>query len=200
MASYKTNRIIPVAFVLIVAAIAIAALVSLARVAFFSSGTTNTVQVDVSEEALLSTTVDRSVTMTVRGPIVANEAFHSYQITVTPSSRDLTTYTSYLDHQVDSIQLDNNIPGYEQFVYALNRADLVKGKQFTGADNDVRGICATGMVYQFTVKNGTQPVKELWTSTCGGSKGSLDASVMQLKNLFMTQIPGSQSLVSKVNL
>lgn len=201
MASYRTNRILPIALILIVAAIAIAALISLARVVFFSgSTTTNTSQADVSEEALLSTTADRIVKMTVRGPIVADEAFHSYQITVTPNARTLTTYTSYLDTQIDAINLGNNIPAYEQFVYALDRANLVKGHQLTGADDDIRGICATGLVYQFEILQGTQSIKELWTSTCSGSKGSLDANVKQLTDLFTAQIPNAQSLISKIKL
>lgn len=199
MANYRTSRIIPIILTLVVIAIAIAALVSLARVVFFSSNTSTPV-VDVSREALLSTSIDSSVQMTVRGAIVANEEFRSYQINITPNSRTLTTYTSYLDRPIDRISLDNNIPAYEEFVFALDKANLVKGEQLEGDRNDLRGICATGRVYEFQVLKDGEPVKQLWTSTCKGSSGSLDASVDQLTSLFISQIPDARSLIGKLDL
>lgn len=201
MASYKSSRIIPIALILIITAIAIAALVSLARVIFFSEGTNNgSAQVDVSREALLSTSSDRSVRMIVRGSIVADESFRSYQISVSPDTRNLTTYTGYLDNQIDSINLGNNIPAYEQFVYALDKADLSKGTELSGNRNDLRGVCATGKVYEFQILQSNKSVKSLWTSTCKGSQGSLDASVSQLTNLFTAQIPDARTLISKIKL
>ncbi|HEU4830930.1 MAG TPA: hypothetical protein VFS65_02030 [Candidatus Saccharimonadales bacterium] len=199
MVSYKTSRIIPIILTLVIIAIAIAALVSLARVVFFSGNTNETV-IDTSREALLSTSADSSVRMTVRGAIVANEEFRSYQINITPNSRTLTTYTSYLDRPIDTIALDNNKPAYEEFVFALDKANLVRGDQLEGDDNDLRGICATGRVYEFQVLKAGEPVKQLWTSTCKGSSGSLEASVDQLTNLFTSQIPDARSLISKLDL
>ena len=93
------QRIIPIALVLIVIVIAVAALFSVGR-SIFGSGDTEEV-VNTGQEALLNTSLDRSVRLTVRGPIVADEDFHSYTITATPTSRTLTTYQGYLDNQVD---------------------------------------------------------------------------------------------------
>lgn len=201
MANYRNSRIIPIALVLIIVAIAIAALVSLARAVFFSGGQqSTTTQVDISRDALLSTTVDRAVRMTVRGAIVADEEFRSYRITVTPTSRTLTTYTGYLDRQIDGTVLVNNTAAYEEFVYALDKANLAKGVEFSGDKNDTRGICATGLVYQFEILQDDNSIKNLWTSTCKGSKGSLDANVDQLTELFVSQIPDAQVLIKKVRL
>lgn len=201
MARFTPSRIIPIALVLIIVAVAIAALVSLTRAVFFSgNSSTTTSKVDVSRSELLSTTVDRSVRLTVRGPIVADELFRSYQITITPSSRTLTTYTGYLDASVDQVALANNIPAYEQFVHALDKADLTKGTELSGDKNDTRGICATGRVSQFEILNASKSIKSLWTSTCGGSPGSLDASPSQLISLFVNQIPDASKLIRKVFL
>lgn len=199
MARFTPSRIIPIALVLIIVVVAIAALTSLTRAVFFS-GSSTAPTIDTARTALLSTTVDRAVRLTVRGPIVADESFHSYQITITPSSRTLTTYTGYLDTQVDQIALGNNIPSYEQFVYALDKANLEKGTQLTGDKNDTRGVCATGRVYQFDILSGSTSVKNLWTSTCSGSTGSLDANVTQLTNLFVNQFPSSSNVIRKINL
>ncbi|MEP7205097.1 MAG: hypothetical protein ABI716_02800 [Candidatus Saccharibacteria bacterium] len=185
---------------LIIAVVVIVSLVSLTRAIFFSSQTTTTPQGDTSQTALLSSSADRSVRMTVRGNIVANEDFRSYQITVTPSSRSLVSYTGYLGSGVSLAALDNNIPAYEQFVYALNRADLTKGAELSGDKNDTRGVCATGLLYSFAILKADTSIKTLWTSTCKGSPGSLDGSVTQLNDLMRAQIPGSRSLISKINL
>jgi hypothetical protein len=199
MVNYRTSRILPVILVIVIVIIAIAAIVSLARVIFFS-GTPAPDITDTSREALLSTTSGRSVTMSVRGPIVADEEFYSYKITVTPSKRVVKTYSGYLDKVVDSISLGNSVKSYEEFVYALDKADLADGAELSGDKNDVRGICATGRVYEFGILNSGDSVKTLWTSTCKGSPGSLDASVAQLTELFVKQIPNADKLIRQVSL
>jgi hypothetical protein len=199
MANYRTSRILPIILVIVIIIIAIAAIVSLARVVFFSGSSTPEIS-DVSRDALLSTTAGRSVSMTVRGPIVADEEFHSYQIDISPSSREVKTYTGYLETVVGSITLGNSVASYEQFVYALDKADLADGQELVGDRNDVRGICATGRVYEFSILNSGDVVKRLWTSTCKGSTGSLDASVVQLTSLFVNQIPDADKLIKQVSL
>jgi len=119
---------------------------------------------------------------------------------VTPNTRSIVTYRGYLDQVVDQVSLANSVAAYDQFVHALDKANLAKGKQFEGDRNDLRGICATGQVTQFEILNNANLVKDLWTSTCSGSKGSLDASVKQLSNLFESQIPDADDLTRKIKL
>lgn len=202
MARYSRSRFFPILLVIVIMIIAIAAIVSLARAIFFSDDRqpASTVQLDASREALLSTDAERKVRMTVRGAIVADEEFHSYRITVTPSSRSLVTYRGYLDRQVDATNLGNNVQAYEQFVHALDKANFAKGSPFDDERDDTRGICATGRVYEFEIINGDNTVERLWTSTCSGSPGSLDASVSQVSNLFVEQIPNAAQKIRNVNL
>jgi len=184
--------------VLIVVAIAIAALVSIGR-AIFGGGSSDT-QTNVGHEALVNTASDRSVRMTVRGPIVADENFRSYQITADSSSRNLTTYSGYVDQTLESKQYSNNVRAYEEFVYALDKAKMMEGDELKDAQNDTRGICASGKVYKFEVLKNGSTVKELWTSTCNGSKGSLKANAAQLETLFKKQIPDASTMLEKINL
>lgn len=195
----SSSRILPIIIVLLVVAIAIAALVSVGR-AIFSGDSTSGPKVDPGVESLLNTAVDRSVRMTVRGPLVADEQFRSYQITVDSSNRRLNTYSGYLDQTIDSIQLGNNTKAYEEFVYALNRANFMKGTELEDEKNDTRGICATGRVYEFEVLQGASVIKRLWTSTCKGSTGSLKASLSQIQKLFTNQIPENKAALSKIDL
>lgn len=192
------SRLVPIALILIVIAIAIAALVSIGRALFFSGDEGNNGIVDTSQAALVNTSADRAVSMIVRGPIVANEDFRSYQITVTPSDRTITIYEGYLGQQLASERLGNNTKAYEEFVYALDRAKMMDGKvPVLEENNDTRGICATGKVYEFEILASYQVEKALWTSTCKGSPGSLKASVSQLQNLFLEQIPAAQQKLIK---
>jgi hypothetical protein len=196
----RSNRVLPIILVLIVVAIAVAALVSVGRLIFNGGQSTDTTQVDRAREALLDTSTEHSVRMTVRGPIVANEDFRSYRITVTPTDRNLTTFSGYLEQTLDGKQLGNNTRAYEQFVYALDKANFMKGEAFSDDRDDTRGICATGRVYEFEVIEGGDAVKRLWTSTCKGSPGSFKASVQQVSNLFLQQIPDNKDLLNKIDL
>ena len=202
MSRYSRSRFLPVLLVVVVMIIAIVALVSLARAIFFSGDRTSETsqQTNVGREALLNTSEGHSVRMTIRGPIVADEAFNSYRITITPSSRSLVTYSGYLGGQIDEIRLSNNIPAYEEFVHALDKANLALGTQFPEEKDDTRGICATGRIYEYEIINGDEVVKRLWTSTCKGSPGSLQASTDQLTNLFKVQIPDANNVLSKISI
>lgn len=200
MANYRTTRIIPIVLVVVIIIIAIASLVSLARVVFFSGSATNGATVDTSRDSLLNTTAQHSVSMTVRGPIVADEKFRSYQIDISAGARTIKTYTGYLDTIVDQNSLGNNVAAYDQFVNALDKANLTKGKQFEGDKNITLGVCATGTVTDFSILDGTMVVKDLWTSTCNGSPGSLNGSVTQMTSLFINQIPGASTQIAKLGL
>ncbi len=191
------QRIVPIILVIIVIVVAVAALVSVGR-SFF--GGSSVPEVNTGEEALLNTSLDRSVRMTVRGQIVGNEVFHTYTITATPTSRNLTTYQGYLLNQLQTIDLPNNSKAYEQFVYALDRADMMKGTELEGDANDTRGICATGKAYKYEVMQGNNVIKSLWTTTCSRSKGSLNAVNAALSNLFQAQIPDGRKITNQVNL
>jgi len=201
MAKYKTTRVFPIILLLIVVAVVVAALFSLARVVFFSDSTKNTEtiasRIDNSRESLLKTDVSRSVRMTVRGPIVADEDFRTSQITVSPSGRNISVYSGYLATKIDEKNYPNNVPGYTEFVYALNKAELISGEP---DDNDIRGICASGYVYSFDVLKDDKVVGSRWTSTCEGSKGTLTAYLPQVKALFDGQIPDLRAIVRKNNL
>jgi len=200
MANYRTSRILPTVLTIIVIIVAIAGFVALARLLFGGGGSDADKPLDTSQQNLLNTSASRAVSMTVRGPIVADEDFRSYRIVVSPTARDFKAYTGYLDAVTSQQTLNNNTAAYDQFVHALDKANLVVGDPFEGDKNDVRGICATGKVYEFSLLNDNDAEETLWTSTCSGSPGSLKASVTQLSNLFFNQIPNGSNIESSLKL
>ncbi|MFZ1250324.1 MAG: hypothetical protein WAR37_02665 [Candidatus Microsaccharimonas sp.] len=201
MANYRTSRIIPSVLAIIIIIVAIAGLVGLARLLFGGSTQTETVsQTQVAEQNLLNASDGRAVSMTVRGPIVAQEDFRSYKIVISPSSRDFQAYTGYLNTITSQQTLPNNTTAYEEFVNALNKANFVAGTPFEGEQNNLLGICATGTVYEFNTLLAGQSQEMLWTSTCNGSRGSLKANVTQVSQLFLNQIPEGSNIAASLKL
>jgi len=190
-------RLFPMLITIVIIVLVIVAIVSIGRAIFGGDDTPSTeTDVDKGRTALLKTSIGRSVSLTVRGPIVAQEEFKSYQVEISPDSRTMTIYTGYLERVDKSKDLSNNTPAYEEFVYALDKANMMKGEEpVDDEDNDLRGICAGGYVYEYAVLLYEDTVKRLWTSTCDGSKGTLDASTEQLNDLFLDQIPESRELI-----
>lgn len=198
------SRFIPILLVIIITIVAVAAVIAIGRALFGDGGSPNSPQpnpnIEDAKTALLSTDVDRSVRLTVRGPIVANENFRSYSITITPDSREMITYEGYLDNQIDRKRLDNNTKAYMELVYALDKRKMMDGKDLTDEQNDLRGICASGKIYKFeTIKNNSV-VKSLWTSDCSGSKGSAQANVNEILDMFLKQIPDGKKMASGIGL
>jgi len=191
---------LPTILVVVIVIIAIVALISGARAIFFSGSSSKPVSSDTSVESLLNTSASSSVSMSVRGPIVADENFHSYRIVISPTSREITTYNGYLGTIVAQQTLGNNTAAYEQFVNALNLAKMTDGNQPADGESDVRGICAVGRLSEFSIISYDMPVETLWTSTCSGSQGTLRANLNQLSKLFTTQIPDAQTLIRGVSL
>ena len=199
MLNFRTTRIIPIALVLILVTICIAGLVSFGRTIFFPDAKETPTSDIVMDTFLDPNSVDHSVKMVVRGALGSDEDFSSYYIQISPTNRKVTTFKGYLKQPVDDIVLENNIPAYEQFVYALNRANMMKGVEFKDDKNDTRGICATGKLYEFQVLEANKPLKTLWTTSCHGAKGSLSANLDQISNLFTTQVPGSSKIINKIH-
>lgn len=187
-------RIVPVIAVIIVVALVIAALVTAGKMLFTNKPSSTTTANNTGSSAITDAVLDksdaRSVRWTVRGPIIADEKFRSYQITISPSKRIYTTYTGYLDQVIDSKTYDNNARAYEEFIYALDNANVSTTRN--AKSTDFRGVCATqGVAYMFETLNGDAADHSLWSTTCKDSKGNLAADPLKIQALFVNQIPGS---------
>lgn len=184
-------RILPIIIVILVVALVIAALVSVGRMVFTSNTTQSPAGVETTDAVLaaLHDTGDaRSVRWTVRGPIVADEKYTSYAITVGPTERSFVLYAGYQDQVLDTKKYPNNTRAYEQFIYALEKASIAKTRNAN--DTDFRGVCATrGLAFKYQSLNDGNADHTLWTTTCSGSKGTMTASIAQVQALFVNQIP-----------
>jgi len=187
--------------VIVIVALVVAAIVTVGRVLFSSNGDTSQdnkkTTSSVIEQAVLAQDSDRAVRWTVRGPIVGDEKFRSYQIIISPSTRTYVTYSGYLDQVIDTKTYSNNIKAYEQFVYALNKTDIAKARDTK--DADLRGVCATnGLAYEFETLVNDDPDHTMWSSTCKDSQGTMTADPLQVQALFVNQIPDFRPLFTKI--
>jgi len=193
-------RILPIIVVIVIVALVVAAIVTVGRMLFSGSGDTRDNKKTTSsviEQAVLAQDSDRSVRWTVRGPIVADEKFRSYQIIVSPSTRTFVTYSGYLDQVIDTKTYSNNLKAYEQFVYALDKTDIAKARDTK--DADLRGVCATnGLAYEFETLVNDDPDHTMWSSTCKDSQGTMTADPLQVQALFVNQVPDFRPLFTKI--
>ena len=188
---------------IVITIIAVAAVIAIGR-ALLGGGSSNTADTtavtDEGRVALLTVDVSRAIQLTVRGPIVSEEKFRSYRVTIGPESREITTYEGYLGNVLETKKFDNNTRAYEELVFALDKRRMMDGRPLTEEQNDLRGICASKQVYEFeTLVNG-EAVQSLWTSDCDGSKGSALANVSEVIDMFLNQIPDGRKIVSGVGL
>lgn len=202
----KLIRLAPILLIIAIAIFSIALIVSLGRMMF--GGEENSQNQETSQEIkdesvsqLLSNEEGRSVKMTVRGPITAREDSKYYTVEISKDKRAIATYKGYqFTDVIDSISLENDAKAYEEFTHALNKANMMKGKEFVGEADDLRGVCATGHIHDFAILKDGEVKKHLWTSTCEGSKGSLSANKDQLQNLFISQIPNNSQIVKDLGV
>lgn len=188
----------PIIIVIIVIALVVAAIVTVVRMAMSGSGSgQQDTKAATLQESVLDRGASRSVRWTVRGPIVADENFRSYQLTVAPDSRTFVTYSGYLDQVVDTKKYDNNAKAYEEFVYALDKANI--GATRSAKDEEFRGVCATkGVAYMFETLNGTDVDNSVWSSSCKDSAGTMGADPLKIQALFVNQIPDFNPLFNKI--
>ena len=195
------SRFVPILLVIVITIVAVAAVIAIGRALFGGNESDQKDKnINAGQIALLSTDEGRAVRLTVRGPIVANENFRSYSVIVSPSSRQITTYEGYLDKEISQKKLDNNVKAYTELVYALDKRKMMDGTQLTEQQNDLRGICASGKVYKFETLSNNSVVKSLWTSDCSGSKGSAQANVNEILDMFLKQIPEGKKMVAGIGL
>lgn len=193
------SKLLPVVLVAIVAVVAIIAMVSLGR-ALLGGDDRNEPVDDSANRALLNTEADRGVRMTVRGPIVGDESFRSYEIEVTPIGRRMTIYQGYQREVLENERLDNSTAAYTEFVNALSRAGYTEEAEESDAIDDTEGACATGRLYTFERLQAQSVTGELWTTSCRQIAGSFRGNAVLIRDLFQDQIPNSQDLLREIDI
>lgn len=193
------SKLLPIVLVVIIAVVAIIALVSIGRAILNSDDSATSVDDDPVEQSLLVSEIDRGVRMTVRGPIIADENFNSYEISVSPTERIISTFEGYQDRTIETERFANSTEAYEEFVYALSKLHFSTATPESEVLDDVRGVCASGRLYTFDMLQAQSTISSAWVSSCRG-EGSFRGDAASVRDLFLKQIPESNSYLSDLNL
>jgi hypothetical protein len=177
----------------------IAAIVSIVR-GISRSHDDSTAVVPEDDTSLITTNIpDTRVEIVVRGPLVADENFASYRVSISQSERVMNVYRGYQKELVESRTLPNNDVAFRQFIEAIDKQNFTRD---TGAEvgDSLDGVCAIGQVVTFNVYKNGDLAKMLWTSTCNGAPGNFGGNLDRIRLLFSLQIPDFNSLIRDTEL
>ncbi len=179
---------------MIIAAIVLVGGLLWAGQALFNGGSTSSQDTLSAGQKLLNTSTSAtSVRMSVRGPIVAKENHYAIVISISQTERTITTFEGY-DGQVLSTQtLGNTKAAFSDFLAALNRAGYMTENKAAGTEN--QGICAVGQLIFFEILESDKSVEKLWTTSCPKLNGNFGGLVINVQNLFLSQIPNSRGII-----
>lgn len=143
-------------------------------------------------------TTDATVSMTIDGPINADQNHNQIQVVVSNSNATFEQIKGYQGNVVNLQNYANNVDAFTNFLFALERIGFTNGNN-SSALKDERGYCPLGDRYIFELQQDGQTLERYWVTSCGGTKtylGSLDTT----SQLFQNQIPNYGNLAQNANL
>jgi len=185
--------------IIVVIAIVISGIVWIGQMLF--GGGSGSQELNAGQKMLNEPNSQMAVRMSARGPVNASENHYSIVMTISPSSRQITTYRGYDGSVIRNERLGNTEAAFSDFLASLNRAGFMKENP---TDEPTQGICATGQLIQFEVfeyvrneQGGLveKSVKKLWTTSCDKLTGNFAGLLTNVVDLFKAQIPGSQAII-----
>lgn len=144
-------------------------------------------------------TTDAEVSLTIEGPIVADQNYRSIIITVSNNEAVYEQTQGYQGSVQNQQSYPNNVDAYNNFLYAIARAGFTLGDNSADLKNDL-GYCPTGNRFIFQLTQDNQTLQRYWTTSCSGTPASFKGDANLIINLFQAQIPGYNTLSQGVNI
>lgn len=191
----SSARIGVVLLIIIIAIVLISGIVFLAQ-SLFGGGGNQPVQ--SGDSSLLTEPTDSTaVLMSVRGPVTAREHHYDIQLEISATKRLLVITTGYDNPvEVKRIELDNDKGAFTDLLLALNAAGYASKTENAASKND--GLCATGQLITFALKDGDETKSDVWTTSCAGVTGDFAGQSSAVIQLLLDQIPGSRDAIGAV--
>lgn len=141
---------------------------------------------------------DAEVSMTIDGPINADQNHQQVRVTVGTNSVTYEEISGYDGQVAERQTFHNTEAAYTVFLRSLALAGFTRGDT-TPALQDERGRCALGDRYIFELNNDGNKLERYWVTTCGGAKTFLgDRSTVT--QLFKAQVPQYDNLSNNIRL
>ncbi len=141
---------------------------------------------------------DAEVSMTIDGPVNADQNHQQVRITVGTSSVTYEEVSGYDGNVTERQTFHNTEAAYATFLRSLAIAGFTKGDT-TASLRDERGHCPLGDRYIFELNQDGNSLERYWTATCGGPKTFLGNQAVT-SQLFKDQVPKYNSLSDNINL
>lgn len=132
-------------------------------------------------------TTDAEVSMTIDGPIVADQDHQQIRVVVSNNDATFQHVQGYQGDVINQQSYANNVDAFTNFLFALGRVGFTNGNR-SSTLKDERGYCPLGDRYIFELTQDGQTIERFWATSCGGTKtysGNLDTTI----TLFQRQIP-----------
>ncbi len=143
-------------------------------------------------------TTDATVSMTIDGPINANQDHQQIRILVNNQDATFQHIQGYQGNVVNQQNFANNVDAYTNFLFALLRTGFTQGNN-SKLLADERGRCPLGDRYIFELTEGGKTLQRYWATSCGGTQtygGNLSTTI----TLFQNQIPNYSNLSQGITL
>ena len=134
------------------------------------------------------------VSLTIDGPITADQTHHSIAIVVDERTASAQLIKGYEGQVENSKTYTNNDYSFANFLLALKHAGFTLGNTDESV-KDERGYCPTGIRYVYELKDNDKEVRRFWSTSCnrdGTYKGMADLT----RTLFQQQIPDYDELAN----
>lgn len=192
----SSARIGVVLLIVVIAIVLISGIVFLAQSLFGGGGAKPPVQ-SIESNLLTEPTDSTKVVMSVRGPVTARENHYDIDLEISAAQRLLVITTGYDEtKEVKRIELANDKGAFTDLLLALNVAGYTSAGDTDIEKND--GLCATGQLITFSLKDGDEVKSDTWTTSCAAVTGNFAGQSSAVINLLLNQIPGSRDAVRAV--
>jgi hypothetical protein len=139
-----------------------------------------------------------SAVFTIQGAVVGENQRRAIRITINQSERRLEILTGYGEAVERAQTYANTQAGFENFLVALDLAGFDNQKKTLIEDE--RGACPLGRRYTYELKEFSQDLLSLWSTSCGGKLGTFAGNKTTVSRLFERQIPGYDKQIRGVDL
>jgi len=168
--------------------IAIGLIILIIVLLFGGSGDSGKSKVATSSKTLASyANTDAEASMTIDGPVNADQDHRLLKVTVGQNSVVYQEFTGYNGQVIQEKTYHNTEASYATFLRALELVSFTRGNNDSKLA-DERGRCPLGQRSVFEFKQGNHSFERLWVTSCGGAKTYLGSTQATIQ-LFKQQVP-----------
>lgn len=139
-----------------------------------------------------------SAVFTQYGQVVGEDQRRAIRITVNQNERRLEILTGFGEAVERAQSYPNTFAAFENFLLAIDGQGFNRSKK--SLIEDQRAVCPLGNRFDYRLLEYSQPLVDLWSTTCGKKIGTFDGSRTNIQKLFQLQIPDYRDQIREVSL